>query len=581
MKAQMIALVGIDGSGKSTLTRLMPHLLTGQRKQVFGGVGDGACAIAPNTDLALPDFYPRGLPLSLRLSRIAGRWAKTWIAQRRVYAFLKLLQLILQDLGAQAFAKRYGVEVLFCDGHPLISAAARAGNCFDPASTDPNAVARCDGQSVAHNLRYLMKGSPFPEGAARLPWIRALRWIHRFTSFWGMPLFRFPDAVVFLDVREDEAQRRIEARGKTVDPHENHADLRQARLGYRRALAAFAQVSDRRGAIVLPIGNEPEEDVAQALSQKLAGRLMAPGHTPVQRQETLHVPGSQLVGQVFLRIVFGWRYLRQLFLNAAAGAWREPLFVLSRSGRIFLREGYSARVMRLIYDGHRRNAGWAERIFLDHPLHVAVSDRLDCLRPRIQEALWSFSRAQKPLRILTAPSGLSDDLFGALEPLKETHGDLLSRLEIVAVDLDPDGSIETSLKSRAHRLGVRLDFLRGDLTDRSFQSRLLGEMPFDIVLFVGLSSWLPKGALAVHLSLLHRLLKSRGQLISDAFAADRYALSGEAAGYRAHYHDVWTWRALLNMSGFSGEKARIQSGRNGINTVFACEKRSTPQKRAA
>jgi hypothetical protein len=587
MKTQQIAVVGIDGSGKSTQTRVLPHLVAGKRNQTCGSVGDQAMAIAPDCDLAMPDFAPRGLPFSLRMARVFGRAAKRFVARRRLYAFLKLVQLILQDLGARAFAKRYGLQILFTDGHPLISAAARAGNCFNPASVQGvGSDNQCTSSTVADNMRYLLFGRALPKGTPRFPWIRTLRVAQRLSLLFGRELLSLPDAVVFLDLGASEAKKRIAERGAPVDPHENQADLYQARMGYRRALAAFAQVQNRKGAVVVLVNDLDSGAVTAKTHEALQGVLACPGNERSSRAPELHAPMQRLVGKVFVQIAFGGRYLKELFLNAFFGAWREPLFVLSKSGRDFLREGYSAQVMRTIYEGHRQrrdSASWAERVFLDHPLHQAVSDRLDCLRPRIQEALWRHATgtAQGKIRILSAPSGLSDDLFGALAPLRQTHRALLERVEVVAVDLDPAGDIETALRARAQALGISLTFLRGDLTSPELQNTLLSRGPFHLALFVGLSSWLPKGDLLSHLALLRGALTREGLLICDAFAADRYALSGQAAGYKAHYHDVPTFAALLDLCGFEGSRARIGRGRNGINAVFTCGPRPEPRLQAA
>ncbi len=41
-----------------------------------------------------------------------------------------------------------------------------------------------------------------------------------------------------------------------------------------------------------------------------------------------------------------------LMAKAFSGAWREPTFFFSGLGRLFLKEGYSAGVMRAIYNEH-------------------------------------------------------------------------------------------------------------------------------------------------------------------------------------------------------------------------------------
>src|SRR5205814_500959 len=162
-------------------------------------------------------------------------------------------------------------------------------------------------------------------------------------------------------------------------------------------------------------------------------------------------------------------------------------------GRQLLREGYSAGVMRTIYDQGESAHSLADRVFLDYPLHRAVYDRLHILQNMIETELESRLARGSRVRIFTAPSGFAYDLFGPLEAIAVRKPELMRNVELVAADLDPHSLLAGEVESRAERLrlgGFR--FVVGDITARGLQQELAAGGPYDIALFVGLSSWLPK-----------------------------------------------------------------------------------------
>jgi hypothetical protein len=157
----------------------------------------------------------------------------------------------------------------------------------------------------------------------------------------------------------------------------------------------------------------------------------------------------------------------------------------------------------------------------------------------------------------------------------------VARIEIVATDLDPHGTVAPALARRAALLGVRLTFVRGDLTRAETRARLAAEGPFDLGLFVGLSSWLPKPATLEHLRWLSGVLHDGGSLVSDCFTPDAYAVSGRHVGYKAQYYGPETYRALLDFCGFDGGAATVESGRDRINHVLVAPVRDRVGARRA
>ena len=162
------------------------------------------------------------------------------------------------------------------------------------------------------------------------------------------------------------------------------------------------------------------------------------------------------------------RYLfRYLLLKWFSGAWREPTFFFSKLGRLFLKEGYSAGVMRAIYDRDEKEYGLLDRVFLEYSLHRAVYDRLQILVRKIEPEIEARLATGGELRIFTAPSGFAYDLFRPLEEIARRDPEAMKRVHVTAADLDPHGVLQEELSARARRLGIRFTFHRGDITDTS------------------------------------------------------------------------------------------------------------------
>jgi hypothetical protein len=150
----------------------------------------------------------------------------------------------------------------------------------------------------------------------------------------------------------------------------------------------------------------------------------------------------------------------------------------------------------------------------------------------------------------------------------------MDRVEIVATDLDPHGVLAGELAERAERLAIRFTFIRGDMTDGEMRRRFEEKAPYDVALFVGLSSWLPKPLTLDHLRWLRKNLREDGLLVTDSFTPEAYALSGRYVGYKANYYEPEVYRVLLDYCGFDGLGAFVESGRDGINHVLVASPRA-------
>jgi SAM-dependent methyltransferase len=344
---------------------------------------------------------------------------------------------------------------------------------------------------------------------------------------------------------------------------------------YLKTLQAFQAYRTPAAAHVVRVDDLSVGETLRAVCDTLKPHLMSArvsDRTPVAPLGT-----SELPDETIRRKTVNHRYLlRYLLPKWFSGAWREPTFFFSQLGRLFLKEGYSAGVMRVIYDRDEKEYGLLDRIFLEYSLHRAVYDRLQILVRKIQPAIEARLATGGELRIFTAPSGFAYDLFRPLEEIARHNPDAMKRIHITAADLDPHALLQNELSARAARLGIRFTFHRGDITDPLLLSRLEESAPFDVALFVGLSSWLPKAPTLLHLAWLRKNLAHDGMLVTDCFTPDSYALSGRYIGYKANYYTPEVYKAMLDYCGFNGLNAEVESGRDHLNhVVWAQPQRST------
>jgi SAM-dependent methyltransferase len=525
-------------------------------------VGDDFWVFGPDQDHLAPGFHPRGLPLAARLARLLRRAAKR-TAGRGIYPYVKLAHLMFQDDAAASIGRRYRCDVVVSDCNLILSAMGRAGNYRRGATRERSTV-----EDLRAVFAFLMEGTALPaESAGRLPSMSAAGNFSALARLFGFDGVWLPDVVLFLDLDPATALERIQGRGQRLDRHENLPDMQHARETYLKALRALETYRGRTCTHVIDAcAAAPSEVLAQAVA---AMRPHLDSHRAGSPQSVL---GTAEGGR---RSALNPQYLvRYLGGKLFQGAWREPVFLLSPMGRRLLREGYSAGVMREIYEQHQRAHGLAGRVFFDYPLHRAVYDRLQILCSRLEPELEARLEVGQPLRIFTAPSGFAYDLFRPLESIAVRRPELMRHVHLVAADLDPHAALAGSLAERAQRLRLgSFDFVTGDITDGQTRSRIAQHGPFDVALFVGLSSWLPRPHTLRHLRWLRDRLCPDGILVSDCFTIDIYSLGGRYIGYRAVYYTPAQYRCLLDYAGFDGACTTIESGRDRINHVVVSRPR--------
>ena len=564
-----VCILGIDGSGKSTVVAALPGILAAENDLVVGSIGETIRIVAGDEDHAASKFYPDGLPIAARFSLRLRQLAKTVVDDPKLYAVFKLAQMLAQDSAAQALAQHYAAGVFVSDGNAFLSTTGRAGNYLRSASAiDYSQASAPEAEDLQAIFSYILDDKPLPtQNSQKLPSLRKGKFIYKLNNLLRLRSVWLPGVVIFLDISPELALSRISSRGKKIDRHENLADLTQARDMYLKTLEAFRAYRTADHAHCIRVDKLTVGETLRAVSEALRPHLLSAGF--IDRTAPSPLGTTELANDVIRGKTLNHRYLlKYLLLKFFSGAWREPTFFFSRLGRLFLKEGYSAGVMRVIYDRDEKDHGLLDRIFLEYSLHRAVYDRLQILSRKINSELEARLSSDSELRIFTAPSGFAYDIFRPLEEIARREPDTMKRVQVTAVDLDPHGVLHEALSARARQLGIRFTFHRGDITDEQLRSRLEAAAPFDLALFVGLSSWLPKPQTLLHLAWLRKYLRPDGRLITDCFTPEAYALSGRYIGYKANYYTPEVYKAMLDYCGFDGLEAEVESGRHRINHVL-------------
>ena len=106
-----VCVLGIDGSGKSTVTTALPYILAAEMKVRAGSAGDVFQMVEPDEDLLASNFHPNGLPITGHLSGWFKRLAKIFVDNRHLYPFFKLSQMVFQDSAAIKLRRRSRADV--------------------------------------------------------------------------------------------------------------------------------------------------------------------------------------------------------------------------------------------------------------------------------------------------------------------------------------------------------------------------------------------------------------------------------------------------------------------------------------
>ncbi|MEW6074632.1 MAG: 1-acyl-sn-glycerol-3-phosphate acyltransferase [Planctomycetota bacterium] len=253
-RAFVVAVLGIDGSGKSTLSRRL----------AAEEAGEGCTCLIGDDLLLFTGGAPRAAqPLVKdRLRRWLHARAKDARSLAR-YRIPKLTELLLRDALLGEARRWYGPELVVLDGSPLLNLVAWSA-LYRPGVLDADRAARAIALLSGRGRRCAGDRDLHRE----FPILRAMRRL-------GLDRLALPDAVLFLDVEPAVAMERIRARGERVQAHESVEMLSRLQEGYRLAVEAFGREIGRP-AFALD-GRQTSDEVAAT-----ARRLL------VQAKETIH-----------------------------------------------------------------------------------------------------------------------------------------------------------------------------------------------------------------------------------------------------------------------------------------------------
>lgn len=207
-----IAVLGIDGSGKSTLSRLLAQRLSRERR---------ACLVTDDVEV-FEDGRRRPVQLLLteKLRASLGRRVKS-AASLKSYKIPKLAELLLRDHIVDELRRWYAPDVIILDGSPLLNITAWARLYREEAFDE--AVCLSALKILSGRAASLSADDPiyrtFPE-------LVALKRLH-------LTRMDVPDAVLFLDVDPAVSMERILSRGETRQVHETEEKLGKLRGGYQ------------------------------------------------------------------------------------------------------------------------------------------------------------------------------------------------------------------------------------------------------------------------------------------------------------------------------------------------------------
>jgi len=221
-----VAVLGIDGSGKSTLSRSLAVQLSDSRT---------TCWISDTLELFEDGKLKALQPLLVERTREwIGRQAKH-AKSLALYKIPKLTELLLRDRLRADANRWYRPDAIVLDGCPLFNMTAWAALYREEHFNEEfcsQAVALMSSRSEGiHKGDLLLK--QFPE----LKYLRRL----------GFDRLNIPDVVLFLDVAPDDAMRRIDSRGAHKQVHETEEKLSKLREAY--LLVCRVVERDRRAAV--------------------------------------------------------------------------------------------------------------------------------------------------------------------------------------------------------------------------------------------------------------------------------------------------------------------------------------------
>jgi len=213
--APAVAVLGIDGSGKSSVSRRLARRLSTE---------GGACLVSDRLEF-FENGEPKPLqPLGFEAARgLVSRYAKRARSLAR-YKIPKLAELLLRDRLLADINRWYAPRTIVLDGSPLLNMAAWAA-LYGREGLSDELLASAIGV-LAGQRRGILRSDPvFKE----LPELRQLDRL-------GLTQLKLPQHLVLLDLPAADACARIAARGGARQPHETEEKLQRLRDAYLKVV---------------------------------------------------------------------------------------------------------------------------------------------------------------------------------------------------------------------------------------------------------------------------------------------------------------------------------------------------------
>ena len=208
-----IAIIGVDGSGKSSSFQLVLRLLS--KRSLTAGIGDGIWLGDP--DQGIRELRTIRWALA---KRVLGKLAKK-SRQKKLYQVTKFAEMLCRVNVQNAVERKYSPKFILTDGAPLINMIGWASFYY------PRYFNR---KECTNWIRYLCHDESVP--LSRIGFY--LRHIPGVFLINTLRLARFsrPDVVFFLQVTPAVAMERIRRRPEELQIHETPAFLSRLQEAY-------------------------------------------------------------------------------------------------------------------------------------------------------------------------------------------------------------------------------------------------------------------------------------------------------------------------------------------------------------
>jgi len=206
-----IAVLGIDGSGKSTLSENLAKILSDVSSVAL--VSDNLSFFDHKNLKQVQPF------ITENIRHMVGRYAKN-AKSLKLYKIPKLTELILRDILLIEIKKWYHPNLVVLDGSPLLNLSAWAILYKENFFNDDVLLKAI--KILSSRNEGIRKDDPIYKDIPELSALKKL----------GLTHLNLPDIVVFLDVAPKIAMERIEKRGQKKQVHETEEKLGKLRHAY-------------------------------------------------------------------------------------------------------------------------------------------------------------------------------------------------------------------------------------------------------------------------------------------------------------------------------------------------------------